>query len=45
MLELILIAFGLHIIVAGLVAWAIVAWRAYVEDGRKSTKPLDREPS
>ncbi len=41
MLELIWIAIAVHVIVAVLVAWAIVAWRSYVEDGRKNTK---REP-
>ncbi|MBX9747094.1 MAG: hypothetical protein K2X34_09345 [Hyphomonadaceae bacterium] len=36
----------LHIVIAFAVAGAIVAWNAYVEYGRKNTKPLNRdEPS
>jgi heme exporter protein D len=41
MFEFIWIAIAVHVIVAVLVAGAIVAWRAYVEDGRKNT---EREP-
>jgi len=41
MFNLIWIAIAVHIIVAVLTAGAIVAWRAYVKDGRENT---EREP-
>jgi len=39
MASLIVIAVILHIALAVLTAWAIVAWRTYVKDGREHTEP------